>query len=341
MSNEFQFVKAQKFGGKVRMSIAGPSGSGKTYTALSIAQALGGRVAVIDSERGTASKYADRFNFDVLALNPPYSVERYIAAINAAKGYDVLVIDSLSHAWAGPGGVLEYVDNRSAAYHGSTFGAWADGTKLQNKLVDNLLSVPGHLIVTMRSKVTYTPDKDEKGKPIIRKLGMQPIQRDGLEYEFDVKSSLLLPDHILVIEETRCPGLDGKMFERTDGKDVAEILLNWLSGEAVPEPVPWHKDPNKVAEFEKKAKMPLSEVLDRFGMTAPEQWKGTAQELLSGAVAKVPERVHWGTVDAIAKVVAMVLETPLDIAAAELGGLIEDYPGSPADFIREVRDNIA
>ncbi len=338
--SEFAFVKATKYGGKVRMSIAGPSGSGKTFTALCIAQALGARVAVIDSERGTARKYADRFTFDVLELTPPYSVDRYIAAIEAAKGYDVLVVDSLSHAWAGPGGVLEFVDNRAAAYHGSTFGAWADGTKLQNKLVDKLLSADQHLIVTLRSKVTYTPDKDEKtGKTVVRKLGVQPIQRDGLEYEFDVKSNLLLPDHVLVIEETRCPGLDGKMFEKPDGTEIAAILLDWLSGESRPEPTPWYKDPVMVKKFEDKAKTSLPEALGKFGLTSPEEWKGTAQELLSAVTAKVPEGKHWGTVDAITKAVALVLGEPVDLAAAELGGVIEQFEETPADFIRDVLDS--
>src|SRR5690606_34635021 len=104
------FKKATKSQAKLRMAITGPSGSGKTYTALSVGTPLG-RIAVIDTERGSASKYADLFDFDVLELTE-YNPRNYIEAIRAAcaGGYDVLIIDSLSHAWSGQGGVLELVD---------------------------------------------------------------------------------------------------------------------------------------------------------------------------------------------------------------------------------------
>src|SRR5690242_19965331 len=108
------------------MALVGPSGSGKTYTALKIATNLvpSGKVALIDTERGSASKYAKLFKFDVLELRN-YHPEAYIKAIKAAadNGYDVLIIDSLSHAWNGDGGVLSIVDKK-----GGRFDAWKDVT---------------------------------------------------------------------------------------------------------------------------------------------------------------------------------------------------------------------
>ena len=98
--------------------------------------------------------------------------QRYIAAIGeaAAAGYDVLIIDSLSHAWMGKDGALELVDKaakRNPA--GNAFAAWRDVTPLHNQLVDALLAAPLHLIVTLRSKMEYVQEKDERGKTVIRK----------------------------------------------------------------------------------------------------------------------------------------------------------------------------
>ena len=65
---QFQFTPATKARAKARLGLIGPSGSGKTFSALRIAQGLGGRVGFIDTEHGSASKYADLFKFDVLEL---------------------------------------------------------------------------------------------------------------------------------------------------------------------------------------------------------------------------------------------------------------------------------
>jgi KaiC/GvpD/RAD55 family RecA-like ATPase len=106
-----QFRKAVKYDAKLRLAICGPSGSGKTYTLLQLATELGGPVALIDTERGSASKYADIFEFDVLELES-YDPTRLIEIIDGAagKGYRVLCIDSLSHFWNGKDGELDKVD---------------------------------------------------------------------------------------------------------------------------------------------------------------------------------------------------------------------------------------
>ena len=122
------FQKATKRQAKLRMALIGPSGSGKTFTALTLATALGKRVGVIDTEHGSASKYADRFAFDCLNLTS-FSPGTYVEAIAAAAaaGFDVLIIDSLSHAWSGKDGALEQVDKKAAASRsGNSFTAWRD-----------------------------------------------------------------------------------------------------------------------------------------------------------------------------------------------------------------------
>ena len=233
------FQKATKKQAKLRLALIGPAGSGKTYSALTLATHLvpNGRIAVIDSERGSASKYADRFNFDVEELMT-FHPQRYIQAINDAQtaGYDdVLIIDSLSHAWIGKDGALELVDRAAKRNtNGNSFAAWREVTPLHNALVDAMLAARLHIIVTLRSKMEHVMDKDEKGKPIVRKVGMQPIQRDGLEYEFDVVGDLD-QDNTLVVSKTRCSDLSGADIPKP-GKELAATLATWLDGEPNIEP---------------------------------------------------------------------------------------------------------
>src|SRR5262245_29304556 len=138
MKMALQFKKAVKTEAKLRLALVGPTGSGKTFSALQIATFMGMPVAVIDTERGSAKKYADIFNFDVLELES-YHPQRYIEAIHAAEdaGFGIIVIDSLTHAWAGKDGALQQVDKaKSAAGNNDGFGAWRKVTPLHNDLVN-------------------------------------------------------------------------------------------------------------------------------------------------------------------------------------------------------------
>jgi DNA polymerase III delta prime subunit len=233
------FVKATKHEAKLRLALAGPSGSGKTYTALQIATHLGGPIALVDTERGSACKYADLFNFDVLQLDS-FHPQQYIDAIHDAEngGYAVLILDSLSHAWTGKDGALELVDKaakRLAAVYRSgkedSFAAWREVTPIHNALVDAMVQSRLHLIVTMRTKTEYVVETKD-GKTAPRKIGLAPIQRDGLEYEFDVFADLD-QDNTLIVQKTRCPTLAGGVFPKA-GKDVAAILNTWLKGAPLP-----------------------------------------------------------------------------------------------------------
>lgn len=232
-----QFKKAVKQQLKARIALDGPSGSGKTYSALIAATVLaqGEPIAVIDTERGSASLYADKFAFDVLELKT-FDPRLYIEAIEAAEkaGYSVIVIDSLSHAWEGEGGALDLVDQAAKRQQGNSYTAWKDVTPIQRKLVDTMLQSSCHIIATMRSKMEYSQEKDEKtGKTTIRKVGMAPIQRQGMEYEFTVVGDMDI-DHNLVISKTRCEPLTDVVVNRP-GPALWEKFLAWLnSGEAAP-----------------------------------------------------------------------------------------------------------
>lgn len=230
----FKFKRASKEQAKLRMALMGPSGAGKTFSALQIGSFLGERVAVIDTEHGSASKYADKFEFDVVELQS-FHPSLYIEAIQAANSadYDVLIIDSLSHAWMGKDGVLDLKDKAEKRSINS-FTAWREITPLQNQLIDSIIGSSCHTICTFRTKQEYVIETDDRGKARPRKVGLAPIQRDSVEYEFDICGELDL-DNNLVISKTRCPELAGAVINKP-GEAVAEILKNWLTDGVEPAP---------------------------------------------------------------------------------------------------------
>jgi nucleoside-triphosphatase THEP1 len=230
------FKKATKAAAKLRLGLIGPAGSGKTMTALRVAHGLGGRVAVIDTERGSASLYSGErgMDFDVLELES-YEAEKFIQAIAQAEaaGYDVLIIDSLSHAWAGKGGILEFVDKAAKRSGGGSFSGWRDATPLHNQLVDAILGAKLHIICTLRSKVEHVIEQ-VNGRTQVRKVGLQPVQRDGLEYEFTVVGDVT-QDHELIVTKTRAAWLKDQII-REAGEDLGRQLAAWL-GDGLPSPV--------------------------------------------------------------------------------------------------------
>jgi hypothetical protein len=253
----FSFRRATKHAAKLRLAFVGPAGSGKTFSSLAVATALGGKIAVIDSERGSASKYADIFEFDVLELES-FAPEMFVQAIRVAEaaGYDTIIIDSLSHAWMGREGALEQVDGyaRKSGGAGNNFAAWRHVTPKHNTMVDALVGSKCHVIATMRSKTEWVVEKDKNGKSVPRKIGLAPVQRDGLEYEFDVVGDLDI-ENTFTVTKTRCPALAGKLVERP-GAQIAEVLNAWLEG--VPRPVEASK-PAPAAATESSNVLPMQQ----------------------------------------------------------------------------------
>lgn len=226
------FAPASRSKRKARIALLGPTGSGKTYTALQIARGLvgpKGTIAVVDTERSSATLYSDVTPFGHLDLTS-FAPTDYTAVLKQAskEPIDCLIIDSLSHAWSGPGGALELVDRAAErSKTANSFGAWREVTPLHNEMVSALLESPFHLIVTMRSKMAYVQEKDEQsGKTSIKKVGLQPIQRDGLEYEFDVVADM--DGARMVVTKTRFSPFNNKSFYQP-GIDIGEQLANWLN----------------------------------------------------------------------------------------------------------------
>jgi len=234
--------RAVRRAGSARLALSGPSGAGKTWTALSIAQRLGERIIVIDTEPGDAgqtasSYYADHFRFDVIEWAPPFDPRDLTLTLKdlgrtrcasdgfwpGADGYQTVIIDSASHFWTGEGGTLEIADQR--------FSGWKVAGPAQQDLVEAILRSPLHVIVCTRAKQAYEVnevEKDGRKKQEVIKLGMAPIQRADLEYEFQVVV-MMDQDHVMSIGKTRCLELAGLTFKANHQGEFAELYAEWLT----------------------------------------------------------------------------------------------------------------
>lgn len=208
-----------------KLALIGPSGSGKTYTALRLAEGFPGTTALIDTENRSSALYADEFEFDVAALRPPYHPRRYALAIAAAAeaGYGCVIVDSISHAWEGAGGVQEIVDKNTKG--GNQWSGWAAGTPAHQLLVEAILQSPIPVIATMRAKTLW---ETVNGKP--KKIGTGPVQRAGIDYEFSIVGTLD-QEHALTIDKSRCNGVPelavGAVVSEPDAS-LTGLIIEWL-----------------------------------------------------------------------------------------------------------------
>ena len=229
---KFSVRDAQRQQAKLRLMVKSPSGGGKTYGSLLLAQGLGGKIVLIDTERGSADKYAKRPElpkFRVIPFDPPFTPESYIEAIDTAEedGADVIIIDSTSHEWDGQGGCLELVDQIARAkFRGNTWSAWSELTPRHRKFIDRMLSSRCHIIATARSK-TETAQVEDNGRKRVEKLGMKAVVRDGTEFEFDVVLDIVHNGHFAVAEKDRTGVFAGDAKPIT--ADTGRLLAAWLA----------------------------------------------------------------------------------------------------------------
>lgn len=255
------FKKAERKRSYVKIALCGVSGSGKTYSALLMAQGLGEKIAMIDTENGSGELYSNLCEYDVAQLVPPFSPNKFISAIKEAEdaGYGVLIIDSLSHAWSGQGGILEMIDKKTAASRsGNSFVAWRDVTPEHNKLVDAILQCQMHVIVTMRSKTAYEMQNDEKGKKTPVKVGLAPIQREGMEYEFTIVFDIEREKHYALVSKDRTGLFKDTIDVITPA--TGELIQKWID-EGIEAPDPWVKFEEKKCFVKgKEGWMPVEEM---------------------------------------------------------------------------------
>lgn len=222
--------QAVRKGQKARVAFSGPSGAGKTWTGLEAAVTLaaGDPVLVLDTERGSASLYADYYQFEVIEWVPPFDPRELADTIDEhSTGYGAILVDSLSHFWEAEGGTRDIVDAAVArSRSNNSFVGWKEGTPAQNDMVNAILNAQCHVIATMRSKTEYVLE-ERNGKQVPRRVGMAPIQRAGIEYEFTVTADLD-HEHTLLVDKTRCHPLAGRMFKKGHTVELAETLRDWL-----------------------------------------------------------------------------------------------------------------
>lgn len=200
---EFKIQRAVRSQARARIALVAASGGGKSYSALRLAKGLveymlgadlcrgtlEGKIGMIDTERKSGSLYGHLLPFDVINLEAPYTTARYVGALQALEdaGCVVIIIDQISHAWAGAGGLLEVVDRLKASSR-NDFAPWKEVTPEQNDFIERILASPAHIIANMRAKSVYVmeeytgKDGSKKNKP--KRMGMAPIQRAGIEFEF-------------------------------------------------------------------------------------------------------------------------------------------------------------
>jgi hypothetical protein len=180
-----QLRKATRKKAKIRLGLSAVSGGGKTYSAILVAKGLVGdlsKVAIIDTENGSADLYAHLGDFNVLPLTAPFTPERYIEAIKSCEkaGMEVIIVDSISHEWDGKGGCLEIVESLGGKYQD-----WAKVTPRHQAFIDAIIHSPSHVITTVRRKQDYEMIKDGN-KVRVEKGGLREITREGFEYELTI-----------------------------------------------------------------------------------------------------------------------------------------------------------
>ena len=198
------FRKAVRENVGLLLGVVGASGSGKTYSAMRLAKGISGDkpFAVIDTEARRALHYADMFNFDHADLHAPFRPDAYAEAIKAADdaGYKVIVVDSMSHEWAGEGGILDWQEDELDRMAGDDWkkreackmAAWIKPKMSHKQMVQRLLQVRATVIFCFRAEEKVAMEK-ENGKTVIVPKGFQPICEKNMMFEMTA-SFLLLPE---------------------------------------------------------------------------------------------------------------------------------------------------
>ena len=320
-----QIRKATRRKAKLRLALLGPSGSGKTMSAIKLAAGIGGKIGVIDTENGSADLYAEIADYDVITLEKPYSVTKYREAIGAFEqaGYATIIVDSLTHAWSGAGGLLDKQGQMAAKPGANSYTAWREITPEHNSLVEALLASPCHIIATMRVRTEYVMETNDRGKQVPRKVGLQPVQRDGMEYEFTVALDIDAT-HKAQASKDRTTMFEG--FYDTITEATGRKLLDWLDrGDDVPpKPPAPHVDaplplvaPDTTEYALKGIETWHKAALKAIGMLAPDAAALRAwSHANASAFAIVGER-YPDSVKSILATVTEILETVTEQEAAE------------------------
>jgi hypothetical protein len=227
----FQVENAVRTKLKLIIALISPSGGGKTYSALRVAKGLGGKTLLIDTEHRRSLMYANEFTYQVIHFEEPFSPERYVEAIEAAEaaGAEVIIIDSASHEWIGPGGIMDSLDKMPGT---NSYQKWSILTPRHNKFINKILSCKAHLIINLRGKDEYVVELNEKGKQAPKKVGVGAQMRDGLEYECAVSLLIDVEKHTFSVMKDNTHIFENR-FDLLTEEDGRKLRAWAESGETV------------------------------------------------------------------------------------------------------------
>lgn len=219
---------AQRHQIKLRLGLSGASGFGKTYSALLLAYGITddwSKIAIIDTENGSASLYSHLGGYNVLTLTEPYTPERYIQAIETCElsNIEVILIDSITHEWNGKGGCLEIHESL-----GGKFSDWAKVSPRHQTFIDKILNSSCHIITTVRRKIDYSMETDMSGKSKVIKHGTKEVTREGYEYELTVNFELINDKHLVKSSKDRT-GLFSESPEFIISTQTGKKLIEWCN----------------------------------------------------------------------------------------------------------------
>lgn len=313
--------KAQRASAKIKMAITGASGAGKTYSALVLAKGLASsmdKVAVIDTENGSADLYANLGNYNVITLGVPFSPEKYIEAINECNkaGMEVIIIDSISHEWDGPGGCLDLVEQ-----YGGKYQDWAKVTPRHQKFFATILSSPAHVIATMRKKQDYDMIKGGDGRVKVEKVGLKSIARDGSEYEFTIVFDIDM-HHMARVDKDRTGIFNGQPIERISEK-TGRIIKEWCeSGSpSVQEVLP------SVSTIAEATNITI-DIKEEKGNTAVALEKQVEEKELKKRIKELCDTLSGGNLTDVTEYKNFVLQTTkLELVPHQYGAIITSLNG--------------
>lgn len=229
-----QLRKAMRQKAKIRLGLSAVSGGGKTYSALLIAKGLTkgdlSKVAIIDTENGSADLYSNLGEYNVITLTAPFTPERYSEAIVECEksGMEVIIVDSITHEWDGKGGILEI----SSSMTGNSYTNWAKLTPRHQSFIDSILQSTCHVITTVRRKQDYEMTTNSNGKLVPQKIGLKEVTREGFEYELTMNLELDTKHNASVSKDRTGLFNDGISF--VPSEETGRKILEWCESGSAP-----------------------------------------------------------------------------------------------------------
>lgn len=255
---------AERAGMKLLISLYGMSETGKTYSALQLMAGMEpnpSKRALLDTEGGQRGRaYVDHVPGGYLyaSLTPPFTPDRYRQAIDEieAAGVNILVVDSISHAWFAEGGVLDMVDSSQVK---NDLGKWIEPKKKLRRMTNRMLSSNMHIILCARGKEPMIEGvSPDTGRKTLTKGPVVPIQEKSLRFDMTVMGLMLGDGRFTVTAPAgKCPGPLRPIFAAGEvmNEDMGKKLAAWVAGAATKtaEQRKWELDATGAAEVSVEA----------------------------------------------------------------------------------------